>query len=351
MEEIEVAMDLDFYKGRIDAEEVLEALGIDIAFRRNDQLMCHCPDWLGNHANGDANPSFGFNEEKLLYNCFVCGGGNLIQLTMNLLDTTDAGAEQFLLGYAGLEPQDTEDFVDKISKILHPYEETEVQPDYPAEALFQYRKIHPYLYERGLTREVIVEHEVGWDETHDGIVIPHWFMGVLKGWQMRHLQMDGDKYVCSVDSCNFKNEKKIPVPKYKNTSHFPKVNTLYAYDQTMRYVKREQLDWVIVVESPMTALYLKSIGFGNVMATFGSFNPEQGSLLWPFRKVYFWPDNDKAGVENTKKAISTLSRYVELWIVGYVPGAKADAADLEPDMIQQYLDEAMPAMIWGKLEV
>lgn len=340
-------VDLDFFQGKIDGEQVLEALGIDIAFRRNDQIMCHCPDWLGNHANGDANPSFGFNEEKLVFNCFVCGGGSLFQLVENMMNCDEDGAIQFLMQQSNLEPQENDQFAAQIEHILNPYEDIVPDPEYPESALFPFRKIHPYLYERGISREVIIDHQVGFDPDHYGIVIPHWFMGVLKGWQIRHLVEEDGVYFCPVESCNHDQKGKVKkVPKYKNTSGLPKDNTLYAYDQTMRYCKENGVGDIIVVESPMTALYLKSHGFGSVMATFGQFSKAQSSLLWPFNRVFFWPDNDKAGMENAARAIENLWTNVILDIVLTVPGDKSDAADLAPDEIQEYLDQAIPAAIW-----
>jgi len=340
-------INLDFFKDKIEGEQVLEALGIDIAFRRNNQIMCHCPDWFGNHKNGDANPSFGYNEDELLFNCFVCGGGNLFQLVENMMGVDEDGAVEFLMQQANLEPQDSGKFAEQIEQILNPYEDTQVDPEYPESALFPFRKIHPYLYERGITKEVIIEHQVGFDEEHYGIVIPHWFMGVLKGWQIRHLVEQDGEYHCPVKSCNFdKNGNEKPVPKYKNTSGLPKLNTLYAYDQTMRYCKKEGVGDIIVVESPMTTLYLKSHGFGSAVATFGQFSPAQASLLWPFNTVYYWPDNDKAGRNNTKLAIENLEQYVNLKIVPTVEGEKSDAANLDPEEISDYIKRSEPSALW-----
>lgn len=344
-------LELDFYIGRLDGDELLEALGVDAAFHKNQWIMCHCPDWLGNHKNGDANPSFGFNPDELVYNCFVCGGGDVFQLVENMLvidaedeDERDRQVEQFLLSMAHLEPMDSADFQSEINRLMNPIKEMEPDASYPETALFPFRKIHPYLLERGITKEVVVDHQVGFDEQHMGITIPHFFMGKLKGWQTRHLMEKDGEYMCPDKYCNPPYAKKTP--KYKNTSGFPKVNTLYAYDQTMRYCKANGIGDIIVVESPMTVLYLKSCGFGNVMGTFGQFNTEQGSLLWPFNKVYFWPDNDKAGRENTWRAIRALERYVNLLIVPVVSGDKSDAANLEPDEISKYIGDAEPAILW-----
>lgn len=341
---------LDYLKVRLDPHEVLEELGIDIAYNLGNEIMCHCPDWLGNHKNGDAVPSFGFNTEKLTYNCFVCGGGPLDNLVQQMLSFTPREAEAWLISMANLEPADTDKFKEEIEKIINPFQDLDPDPNYPLDSLFPFRKIHPYLIERGISRGTIIKYQVGYDEAHYGITIPHFFMGQLKGWQTRHLvsQEIGDKNVYWCPLCEpYHKEGKIP--KYKNTPNLPKSTTLYGYDQAVAYCRQEEIRTVIIVESPMTALYLHSNGYKNVMATFGSFNYEQGQLLWPFDRVYFWPDNDHAGRENASRAIKGLDRYVDLRVVPVVDGDKSDAANLRPEAIEEYISKAYPASLYGTL--
>jgi hypothetical protein len=312
--------------------------------------MCHCPDWLGNHKNGDAVPSFGFNTEKLTYNCFVCGGGSLLNLVQMMRGDTERQAEAWLLEHSNLEPADNNKFRAEIERILNPIKEADVDPNYPKDALFQFRRIHPYLLDRGISQNVLYEYQVGYDEEHYGITIPHFFMGNLKGWQTRHLvckEVDG-KTVYWCPKCE-PYHKMGKIPKYKNTSNFPKVNTLYGYDQAMAYCKAEGITNVIVVESPLTVLYLATQGYKNCMATFGSFNYEQAMLLVPFQTVYYWPDNDPAGLENAKRGIKALAQYVNLKIVPVVDGEKADAANLQPEAIEEYIFKSYPASLFDKL--
>lgn len=342
-------------KGRLDSIPMLEDLGIDVGYRLGPkQIMCHCPDMAGNHSNGDANPSFGFNEELLAYNCFVCGGGSVVELVQMMqpgLSSEDA--VKYLESFSDLTPGTQDDLQRKLKELMHPeVEKKEPMPDYPADALFQYRKIHPYLLERGLTKEIIVEMQVGFDEEHCGIVIPHWFQGRLRGWQTRHLvQNEAGEYQCEVHSCNHRaNGNPIKVPKYKNTTNFPKVNTLYGYDRLKEYRNRLKHDdddhAVLVVESPMTALKLMSMGVMNVVATFGQFNVEQGMLLLPYDQIFFWPDNDDAGRKNAFRAESSMARYSYLKIVPTVDKPKGDAADLNDLMdVVDYLKNSYSAAL------
>jgi hypothetical protein len=350
----------DYLKGRLDSEALLESLGIDIGFRqRENQLMCHCPNLTGNHNNEDSSPSFGFNEEHLVYNCFVCGGGNVVELVWMMMPDLarkgDSSADyseawerglRYLEQFADLNVSQ-DDLVDRLKRTMYPEQKDDELPDYPADNLFQYRKIHPYLYERGLTKGVIVEMEVGFDEEHAGITIPHWFMGKLVGMQRRHLAQDTDgNFIC--DRCFDPDKPTKKIPKYKNTSSFPKVNTLYGYDKMKHYLA-QQGGGVIVNESPFSTLKLKSLGYHKTVGTFGQFSIEQGMLLLPCEKVYFWPDNDKAGYENAKRAAeSMLGQMGTLYIVPVLPNYKGDPGDLnEASEVATYLKHAWPSSLWS----
>lgn len=343
-----------YLSGRIDVPALLDDLGIDLGFQlKEHQFMCHCPNLTGNHLNGDQNPSFGFNDEKLAFNCFSCGGGNVIEMVQMMKPgMTEDEALAYLETFSDLTPGSPDDILDKLQKMMNPPEEKpKIMPEFPDNALFGFRKIHPYLLDRGISEEVIKEMQVGFDDVHCGITIPHWFMGKLVGWQTRHLVQDAEgKYMCEHQSCNFdKNGKPIKVPKYKNTPNFPKINTLYGYDQLKRSMQERVTEDVYVVESPMSCLYMKSLGYWNTVATFGSFNIEQGMLLLPFNRVVFWPDNDGAGLLNVTKAIQSIARYNRLDVVPVVNKPKGDANDLRPEEVVAHLDATYNSSLFSLL--
>jgi len=347
------AVDYSHLRGIIDTEALLSDLGVDFSFwHKEHQAMCHCPNLYGLHENGDRNPSFGFNDEKLAYNCFTCGGGNVIELVQMMKpeyarrfkgDTQkDQEAITYLEQFADFNQQSG--IAAKVSEILHAKEEKPMPlPDYPADSLFQYHKIHPYLYERGLTKDVIVEMQVGFDDEHGAIVIPHFFQNKLVGIQRRHLAQDSNgDFICP--RCE---QNKKSVPKYWNTPNFPKVNTLYGYDHMKQALVEEDGRSVIVVESPFSALKLKSLGFNRVVATFGQFSREQGMLLIAIPTILYWPDNDYAGHQNTWRTISSLGQYTTVKIVPVLPKLKGDPGDLETsDEVLKYLQNAYSASLF-----
>ena len=325
-------VDISYLRGRVDVHSLLDDLGIDFDHQQGQWLMCHCPDWLGLHSNGDASASFGLNPESLAVNCFVCGKIDLIDLIKSCgVAKTDPEALAFIEQHSDLNPRGSSNLLERVNEIIHPKVDNDVMPEYDPGVLKPFRKLHPYLWERGLTREVAIEMQVGYDEDHDAILIPHFFKRKLTGWQLRHL---GECNVC------------LDPPKYKSTKNLPKIHTLYGYDRLLKTLTTEE-NYVIVVESPMSCLKLLSLGLKNVVATFGSWSSEQGALLLPIKTLYFWPDNDGAGFINTEHCIESNQKFNSIKVVPVLPSAKGDPGDLNSlEEAREYLDAAYPSSLF-----
>lgn len=331
--------DISYLRPLLDPEDLLQGLGIEITGKVGAWLMAHCP-FGENHINGDAHPSFGYNHKELRYNCFTCNGGGLLDLVCKIINTSEEGAETWLQRQAYLAPTEgnLREAIFDLKK-----QDQDPLPEYPETLLFQYRKIHPWLYRQGFSREVIIEHQIGFDPKHTGIVFPHFFQGKLRGWQTRHLAQDETgTYLCK--RCY---ESKGYVPKYTNTSSFPKKNTLYNYDNVIGSFSK-----VIVVESPKSVLKLKSLGVRNIVATFGSFALEQMISLFPFQGgIILWPDNDSAGRANIQRVINYINKFVPTSVAPLVGerDSKADAGDLgSRDEIEVYLNACYNPFVFRK---
>lgn len=356
---VEERKGISHLRGLLDFEVILPLLSIEPTSYRGDWIQSHCPNWLGMHEGEDQSPSFGINTESLGYNCFVCGGGSLDELVASLLGLDEDESIEWLEDHSIQNYiSEPEDFKNEIERNLarveaQVYPRKQELPEYPADLLFQYDKIHPYVWDRGLSREIVIEKQIGFTEDHMGIVIPHWFDYKLRGMQYRHLAQANGAFLCPAAECNPPHKKKTP--KYTNTPNFPRSTTLYNYDTA-----NEESLWVIVVESPFTVLYLMSHGWRNVVATFGSgLNPKQAELLMAFREgVYFWPDNDPAGsqwfvewagkdekryIKGPAPALVTLEQTVPAFVIPAVPGAKADPADAHPTEIARYVGARYPS--------
>jgi len=305
---------LEWLKGNFDSEEILDELGIKVSYVTGDNIMAHCP-FVENHKHGDANPSFGYNTEKMCFNCWVCGSGRLLDLIKKQLNIEDnKEAEKWLADRSSLWKK-------PVGEMFRPKKEAVSLPDFPIRTLDKWKLLHPYIYSRGITKEVAIKFNLGYDLEHDAIVIPHFFRGKLVGWQRRHLS---DCNLCKGN------------PKYKSSPAFPKKDTLYNYD---KLVESGFNNRAIVVESPLSVLKLESMGIFGAVATFGSWSKSQMKLLTGCSEVYLWPDNDKAGENNLRNVVGFLAKQMPVWIVPMVEGEGGDPGDLDLQEVRHYLSE------------
>lgn len=316
--------------------------------RNGDELIHACLLPSGGHENDHKAPGASLNAEKLLYNCFKCGsGGTLLWATQEILDVTSAQARKLIEGTFKDGDKAPERFLmDLENAWLN--DGSAAMPRYNVRMLDAWKAYTKYMDERGITRDVQKEMKTGikldnldWigeaQIVQPRVVIPHIFGGILRGWTMRLIS---DRQVGD---------------KYKHTSQFPKMSTLYNYDSVKR-----QFDSVIFVESPMSALKLKSLGIHNVVATFGAqLNPEQEKLLMKFDEVIAFPDGDKAGYRSLSSydklgnIVGTAHRVgakTRLWIVDHGwDGDKfndKDPADYSREEVMGLLSNKIDSTRW-----
>jgi DNA primase len=323
----------------LDIDALEEALDFEPVDRIGDEDRGHCILPWGLHKHGDTTGKFSINRDKKVFNCWVCGGGNLLSLVMAVEDLDESKALEWLAQFARSEGQTTEAFVFEINSILQPEDKTyeHVLPYYNARILDRWlAPDHPWFVDRGVSKETAKHYCLGFDQMHrkvelgkdpyhgEAIILPHFWQGRLVGWQERWLTDDRPKWV----------------GKYTNTGDFPRRETLFNYD---RCVERAAIP--VVVESVTTALFLESNGVPAV-ATFGaSVTTDQWKRLRVFQKgVAIAPDNDEAGVEYLAKAEKELEPYVPLYFIHPPDGEGADLGDLakEPETVLKLVSENVP---------
>lgn len=287
----------------IDAVAILQELcGVGEVYESGDEIIHSCKLPFGMHQNGDQSPSASLNKKTLLFNCFTCGGGSLFWLVENILDLNPNQAILKIKGYSSGIVEEYDTFLERLNGNLSkekPENKVDI-PVYSENILDQWISETEYMDSRGIDRAVQREMKIGlkeceqeWVRSGDAfqqisvsrIIIPHFFNNELVGWQGRKLTNDPR------------------VPKYKNTKQFPKAWTLYNYDNL------DKNDELIVVESPMSVLKLKSVGVNNVVSTFGaSISAYQVSLMKKFQKICVWMDGDPAGRKASSYLIRNLSK-------------------------------------------
>lgn len=309
----------------VDAfEEAIEFDPIETDEKGNDRGHCILP--YGLHSNGDTTGKFAIHREKRVYGCWVCGGGSLLSLAMELKGLDEDDALDWLEQFTGPSTASDDDFESELEMLMAQEERLEaVMPYFNPRMVEPYQVDHPWFAERGISDEVRVKYKLGFnpdatrrskkDElyTGPGIILPHYWNDRLVGWQTRWLDDDRPAWL----------------KKYINTSGFPKESTIFNYERV--YFESP----IVVCESVVTALFLTSIGIAAI-ATFGaSVTKEQMRLLRRCQQgLILAPDNDGGGRKMVISVTESVRRFIpSLRVTSFVgpEGGKQDLGDLSDD--------------------
>jgi hypothetical protein len=144
------------------------------------------------HEHNFRSPSLCVNLNKLQYVCYACGAGGHVRkiFYQNGIDVSDLWNDI----------KTHKDYEDKLESFLKEFEipPEEVNHADPSE-LKQWRYLHPYLIERGFSREIIIANKIGFNTQNARVTIPIFFGGkyygaiqrtVLEECQPRYLYPD-----------------------------------------------------------------------------------------------------------------------------------------------------------------
>jgi hypothetical protein len=293
------------------------------------------------HTNGDASPSASLLNERLYYNCWSYGGGDILWFLQKMEGTGRAGVIPVLSKLLQGGTKSPTDFLAEISKYFVQTTRVATIPTYNVNVLSSWLQIHPYLVKaRGLDVDVLQEMYVGYDEEEIRLVFPHFWQGKLVGWQKRRLD-DPRWPMTPVDSTG-KN------PKYKNSFSFPKDETLYNWHNAQKSKE------VLVLEGPVTVLKSMSLAkklpeqsnlLRSAVSTFGAKVTEtQIRVLRSVPKVVVWFDSDPAGWAGSIKLIKGLMNYTNVWVVPNL-GVEGDLVDLTDSEALGLLQSAVPSSL------
>lgn len=244
---------MDFYG-------ILEDLGIHPLGSNGVEIRALCPQHEERTGRPDSHPSWYFNTEKFVFICFSCGA------TGTLAD---------LYEWRGLEaPEDlaTVVAVAAIERTLARQESTPVEPEIKVSE-WQLRNFADVpdrmLQRRHLTRAAVDHYGVRWDKARRTWVLPiRDIDGVLMGFQFRAKGVE------------------INAP-----TNMKKSQTLFGVSLWLDVPR------IAVVESPLDAVRLYSVGIPAVASMGAYVSDEQISILTrEYREVVLALDSDKAGI-------------------------------------------------------
>jgi DNA primase len=139
-------------------------------FDSGDDIMVCCPY----HKDGqERRPSAGIRKSDGLLHCLACGTTvGLDEMIANCFGRTDPiwGFRWLIQNFAIVKVENRKEITYDISREHTPIEK---HADFvPDEELDIYRYTHPYLYQRGLTDEIIERFDLGYDRKTDSITFP-----------------------------------------------------------------------------------------------------------------------------------------------------------------------------------
>lgn len=284
-----------------------------------EDLMVQCPY----HKDGqERTPSMGIRKEDGMCHCLACGETHSLPEMI-----ADCFGKKYEFGFNWLKKNFTSEEVQEREHIKIDLERDNTTDTMRVladnitnkllcvseEELDSYRYIHPYMYERGLTDEIIEKFDIGYDKNTDSITFP-----------VRELN----------GRCLFVARRTI---KYKSFN-IPKGvdKPLYGYhevcEQALKTEKR--LDKIYLCEGLFDSLRLwcnnkyACAGFGCLYNQLQMFEIDQ----LPTRTLVLALDNDDAG----KAATETLKRHIKNKIIKTVvlPKGRKDIGECTDEEIQ-----------------
>lgn len=191
--------------------------GFDIQYRATGELkLQRCP------LHKDKTPSLSINVDKRHYHCFSCG---------------DKGTTRKLLSYFGIDSYNAPELSDLEKLLDEEIEEKTAEKTFTADEneLLNYRYYHPYLANRGLSKDFILRNKIGFDKKQARVTIPIYFNNTYYGCARRTV----------VDE----------TPKITYNDGMPKNQIVYTPLTNTGYT-----EYLMVVEGPIDALKASYLG-------------------------------------------------------------------------------------------
>ena len=298
-----------------EVERTLLRLSI-VSIPRSRELGAMCPMHEYRTGKKDNNPSWSINAITGAHNCFSCGyKGNLLTLISDLLEYGDLEKAKSWLR------TDVELDIDFISRQLDEAKKTYIHlpklvPMSEARlAVFGDVPIWA-ANERGITIDACGKYGVRWQANDSSWILPIRTVdhNKLLGWQEKG---------------------QLSRRFFNRPPGVPKSKTLFGmscWDE----------DQMIVVESPLDAVKLASVGIPGGIATFGAtVSQDQIEIMRRAKTLVIAMDNDAAGKKSSQTLLATFRKVgIECWFFNYGDFQAKDIGDMTQDQIHWGIDNA-----------
>ena len=274
----------------------------------------------------DHSPSLSVSQEKQIYKCFVCGeSGNVFNFVMNYEHISFPEAVNTLAKTIGMDMGIT--IKKENTSYTKYYDIMDIANKYYQNNLFskEGEKARIYLENRKLTKETIVEFEIGLSlNKHDDLTN----LLINKGNSLEELNLidlsntSHDAFINRVMFPLHNKDGKVigfsgriydnsDLNKYQNTKETPifkKRENLFNYHRAKEEIRKSK--YVIVMEGFMAVIRAHTIGVRNCIATMGTaLSNEQAALIKKLSNtIYLCYDGDDAGAKATLSSGDEFSK-------------------------------------------
>jgi len=299
-----------------EMEDLLERLDIEVISSRGSEVQAKCPGHKDRTGKEDNNPSWFINADTGAHICFSCHFKGGVQYLIGYINkyydvegNIDFGRAKEWIG----EQESLTALLDRATQ-----EKLTIEPEIKIDPAMLAAFVDPPDYalrSRGLSSGASQSCGLKWDERNDSWIIPIKDSRTfeLLGWQQKAYR-----------GRFFKNYP----PGMK------KSGSLFGYHGNLQGP-------VVLVESPLDAVRLQSLGVYGV-ASFGSFvSKEQLNLIKHSGKLIIALDNDDAGRSANKNIMSLMSElWFEAWFFDYSHTDQKDVGGMSRDEILSGLENA-----------
>lgn len=349
--------DIDY--SYVNVEDLLPALGIDIAYVSHNNAGFKCP------FHNDHTPSARMSVDTTAWLCNGCGekGKNAVSFLAKFRQINMTEAKRIIEErYGGSLSAPIDDLETEVRRNLEKGEsepETRLRPEehwvkdffdaaysphvWPDGEVPGVAGSRVYMEGRGFLIDVLGRWQIGYDWFSDRVAIPvRDHEGVLVGFKGRAWKQGHEpKYLVLGDGPN--RPERYGFQTYRKSEYVFGLHRCEPYPDRM-----------IIVEGELNVLAMDQKGWNNAVAVAGAeFSARQAQLIIDRADgevIVFFDDND-AGRSGTVKVVEALQPHMP---VRAVLGAPGDAAELDEHTIEQLLQDARPAIelqVRGQLQI
>ena len=295
--------------------DVLQLLKIDLANKGIERFQVFKPNGKNYQTNcpfhkdgQERKPSFGINTETGQCHCFTCGwSGTIDEMISEIMlknDNGEYGRKWLIRNFNSTEIESRKPLPINMGRNKNTIIK---KPKYiTAEELDSYRYTHPYMYERGLTDELIEKFDIGYDEKTDCITFP----------------------VTDInDNVVFIARRGVSIKFYNYPKEVEK--PVYGLGKCIESQAKE----IYICESFLNALTIWKYGLYAV-ALIGTGTPYQYDIIKKsnIRNIVLAFDPDEAGRKATLRARKALQKYKVISELDYIEEDK-DINDLQESFL------------------